>query len=195
MAKKISFSERFPLAGIFLVIAIALAIPLTTWSLNNVSTQTEQHAATATCTSTYGASCYKYSCPSGYISVSGTCGLMTDSACCTNKLPAATGLNTNITYCSTNNDYLFTFTWNRVPNATSYKVYYKINGSSSYSYRSTTYTSLTLDNQKDLGGKFKSGNYFLWYVRAANGSIYSLSTVMSTQYNSITKSCYPWTTQ
>ncbi len=45
MARKISFSERFPLAGIFLVIAVAIAIPLTTWSLNNVSTQTQQFAA------------------------------------------------------------------------------------------------------------------------------------------------------
>ncbi len=45
MARKISFSERFPLAGIFLVIAVAIAIPLTIWSLNNVSTQTQQFAA------------------------------------------------------------------------------------------------------------------------------------------------------
>lgn len=46
MAKKITFTERFPFAGLFVVIAIAFAIPLTIYSLNNVSTQTEQHAST-----------------------------------------------------------------------------------------------------------------------------------------------------
>jgi hypothetical protein len=44
MAKSSGFMKRFPHAGIFFVIAVAFAIPLTTWSLNNVSTQTEQHA-------------------------------------------------------------------------------------------------------------------------------------------------------
>ncbi len=45
MAKSIKFRERFPHFGIFLVIAIALAIPFTVWSLNNIQTQTQQYAA------------------------------------------------------------------------------------------------------------------------------------------------------
>lgn len=46
MAKKSNrFTDRFPHFGLFLVIAIALAIPLTVWSLNNVSTITQQEAA------------------------------------------------------------------------------------------------------------------------------------------------------
>jgi len=48
--KSIGFRVRFPHFGLFLVIAIAIAIPLTVWSLNNVSTQTQQDAATYTCT-------------------------------------------------------------------------------------------------------------------------------------------------
>jgi len=49
MAKRgYGFADRFPHVGIFLIIAVTIAIPLTVWSLNNVSTQTKQHAATCT---------------------------------------------------------------------------------------------------------------------------------------------------
>ncbi len=51
MAKSLGFRKRFPHAGLFLIIAIILAIPFTVWSLNHVSTQTQQHAAyTYNCT-------------------------------------------------------------------------------------------------------------------------------------------------
>ncbi len=45
MAKTNDFAARFPHAGIFLVIAVAIAIPLTVWSLNNVPTNTQQFAS------------------------------------------------------------------------------------------------------------------------------------------------------
>jgi hypothetical protein len=50
--KSIGFRVRFPHFGLFLVIAVTLAIPLTVWSLNNVSTITRQEAATVTCPAT-----------------------------------------------------------------------------------------------------------------------------------------------
>ncbi len=45
MAKNTGFKKRFPHTTIFFVIAIAIAIPLTVWSLNNVSTNLSQEAA------------------------------------------------------------------------------------------------------------------------------------------------------
>lgn len=45
MAKSIGFRNRFPHFGIFFVLAVALAIPITTYSLNNVSTNLNQYAA------------------------------------------------------------------------------------------------------------------------------------------------------
>lgn len=44
MAKRVTFSDRFPFAGLFIVIAIALAVPLTVWSLNHAPTQTKNYA-------------------------------------------------------------------------------------------------------------------------------------------------------
>jgi hypothetical protein len=49
MARQVTISDRFPFAGLFIVIAIALAVPLTVWSLSNVPTQTNQQAATLVC--------------------------------------------------------------------------------------------------------------------------------------------------
>ncbi|HYM65131.1 MAG TPA: hypothetical protein VES68_01445 [Candidatus Sulfotelmatobacter sp.] len=43
MAK--SFNKRYPSFGIFLIVALMIAVPLTVWSLNNVSTNTSQYAA------------------------------------------------------------------------------------------------------------------------------------------------------
>ena len=55
----------------------------------------------STCT-TNGGSCYKYSCPStGYTQITGTCGLMTDSACC-KPIPTCTGsCQASSSYCNT----------------------------------------------------------------------------------------------
>lgn len=44
MVKKMSFNQRFPHFGIILVLAIAISIPLTVWSLHNASTQIQQEA-------------------------------------------------------------------------------------------------------------------------------------------------------
>jgi hypothetical protein len=99
-------------------------------------TNTQNHAATYsnTCTAVYGAACFKYNCPSGYFMVGGSCGAMADPACCTNKLPKATGGNTVVTICNFKGiEYdLLDFSWKTVPNATSYKVYYKFYGQSTY---------------------------------------------------------------
>ena len=43
--KSIGFRDRFPRFGIIVVMAIALAIPLTQWSLSHVPTQTRNYAA------------------------------------------------------------------------------------------------------------------------------------------------------
>jgi hypothetical protein len=88
--KSIGFRRRFPHFGLFLVIAVTLAIPLTVWSLNNVSTNTQQHAAGSNSTSQNILCGYpKYYCPNGF-----TCGH------CTGGIPSgSTSKSTKNTGC------------------------------------------------------------------------------------------------
>jgi len=60
-----NFSDRFPHFTIFIVIAIAIAIPLTVWSLKNASTNIEQLAQAPKC----GPNNQNPACPSDYICV------------------------------------------------------------------------------------------------------------------------------
>lgn len=76
-----SFNQRFPKFKWILFLAILITLPLTVFSVQKVSTSTEQHAASATCTAS-GGTCYKYSCPNGYAGISGTCGATRDAECC-----------------------------------------------------------------------------------------------------------------
>jgi len=173
MAKSNGFTSRFPNFGIFFVIAIALAIPLTTWSLNNVSTNTQQHAQTATCTAR-GGTCYKYNCPtSGYLLTSGTCGLMTDSACCLPKITSAPSGLTNISYtCKLysgdppSGGASVKVKWNSVSHANQYIVYWQIQNSSGGVVGSDNKTvsglSTTISASVLIPGKF------FWYVKGYN---------------------------
>lgn len=45
MAKSLGFKKRFPHTTIFLVLALAIAVPFTVWSVNNASTNIYQQAA------------------------------------------------------------------------------------------------------------------------------------------------------
>jgi hypothetical protein len=183
MARKgYGFSDRFPHFGIFLVIAVAIAIPLTVWSLNNASTNTRQYAQASKC----GPSNQNPSCPIDYKCLftannpllGGTCNL---SALNAPKNPRA---STSCQYNPDNpNIAVFSLTWNPVDNATDYKVY------GSYYYADQTnlvttkvgpYTATT--NSYTLTIPLPhNAKYFYWYVKANNASfkVTSASSVNS----------------
>lgn len=185
MAKK-SFNQRNPAFKWVFLFAVIAAIPLTLYSFNNTSTEIRSNAATtATCT-TNGGACYKYSCPTtgGYFEISGTCGAMTDSACCTNKLTVPSGLGSSQWYCKYGTPIVehdsANFWWNAVPNATSYTLFYRVY-SSVYSY---SYTAVNLGNttnylKSDIY-KNLNGRHIQWYVRASRGTVSSTSSPTTT---------------
>ncbi len=76
-----SFNQRFPTFKWVLLLAVVFALPLTMWSLNNVSTNTQQHAA-YTCSSLGGACTSNTICKmEGYGTISGgVC--TTGKVCC-----------------------------------------------------------------------------------------------------------------
>lgn len=182
---KMSFLQRFPHAGIIMVLAVVFAIPLTLWSFNNASTQTQEHAQTVsyTCTGN-GGTCYKYSCPSGNALIAGTCGAMADSACCISKLSAPTGLQSKQWYCKygtplTEHDTA-NFWWSPVKNATSYILYYRIYSNIyNYAYKSVSVGNTT---QKLIDNIYTNlnGRHIQWYVRANNSPLTSISPTTTT---------------
>jgi hypothetical protein len=187
VAKKYN-KNHYPKLRWVLLLALAISIPVTIWTFNTAPTETRSNAATLAC-GTAGGACYKYSCPSGYFSISGTCGSMADSECCTNKLAKPKGLTTDELKCIVSGtEYdLFHFHWNKVPYATSYTVYYKIYGASSYNSKSTTNTDLAITSYKNLNGR-----NLQWKVKATRGSISSTSDVYYT--DPPVKDCYWMTT-
>lgn len=186
MTKK-SFNQKNPAFKWVFLFAVVAAIPLTLYSFNSISTETRSDAATYTSTcGTNGGGCYKYNCPTsgGYFQISGTCGAMTDAACCANKLAAPTGLNSSQWYCKFGTPTVehddANFWWDKVPNATSYTIFYRIY-SSVYNY---TYNSVPIGNQtsylKPDIYKNLNGRHIQWYVRAYRGSLSSTSSVKIT---------------
>lgn len=167
---KTSFLQRFPHAGIIMVFAIVLAIPLTVWSLNNVSTQTEQQAqSTSTCTSNGGV-CYKYWCPNGMAKIQGTCGALADPACCTGTLSAPTGVKAYSWYCNINGveHDTINFNWSKVTYANQYVIHHRIYSTDNrYSYNTITVNGASsvnyLYNTKNLNGR-----RIQWYLTAKN---------------------------
>lgn len=167
--KSYGFRQRFPFAGLFLVIAVAVAIPLTVWSLNNVSTITNQQAQTPKC----GANNLNPTCPTGftcrYVSnnplFGGTCVLESLST------PANLTIATNCKYNASNpNDATIILNWDKVDNATGYTLYgnyYYLNQGklvnvmlSPYTTSNNSYT-LTIPVPKEV-------KQLYWHIKAAN---------------------------
>ena len=184
MAKTVTITDRFPFAGVFFVIAVALAVPLTVWSLNHAPTQTKQQAAGYTC----GANNQKPTCPAGY-ACSYIQGNPTFGGTCY-TLAVPTGLHTDAKICKPGNgtEYdLLDFNWKAVSGALTYRVYYKVYGTSTYSYKDTTSSELVVASYKNLNGR-----HIQWYVRASSGTAYSVSSVYVT--STPTPDCYWMTT-
>lgn len=177
-----SFSSLDSFTKIFLIFTF-LAITITPYFVTNSQTLV-QHAATVTTTNTCatnGGACYKYSCPTtgNTVLIPGTCGTMTDSACCTTKtLAKPTGLSSVVWYCKFGTPIVehdtVNLTWKPVPYATGYTVYHRLynvgdyvaknlSGNSNYTYMYNT----TLLN----------GRRVQWYVVAKNS--YSLASSRS----------------
>lgn len=188
MAKK-SKNLRIPGVKVILLFALVASLLIGVWSLNNVPTETRSDAATTSCGSKGGA-CYKYNCSAGYTRISGTCGNMADSACCTKtSLSKPTKLKTNYSYCKLSGSST-TYTnanleWyhSDMKYSTSYVVYYrKYNSGASY-------ISVTIPKSKFDGMDPNYGTYFFhptglsksskiqWYVTAKN--IYSGASAKS----------------
>lgn len=179
-----SFNQRFPAFKWLLLLAITLTLGLTVWSVQNVSTQTQQHAATAYTCGSNGGACYKYACPSGATLMSGTCGAMADSACCAMQPPTPTGLKSNSWYCKFGSPIVeydtINFNWGATQYATNYTLYWRIysttnaytyNAVSLSGYNNTTY----LLNTKSLNGR-----HLQWYIKAANAYYSSKSSTYTT---------------
>lgn len=195
MAKK-SFNERVPAFKYIFLFALVVSVPLTMWSLSSAPTETRSSAATvaATCTSTYGAACYKYSCPTtgGYFEVTGSCGSMTDSACCTAKLATPSKPEAKQWYCSFGTPVVehdsIGMSWNKVPYATSYTVYHRIYTSDNrYAYK-----ALAVGNQTSYiynGYTKLNGRHIQLYVVAYRGSVKSANSPVKITDSPIFESC------
>lgn len=189
MAKKgYGFSDRFPHFGKILFLALVLSLGISVWSVQKAPTNTQQEAATTTCSiSSNGGECYKYNCPTGYASISGTCGVIADSACCTSKVLAKpTNLKSYASYCKSGSpivEYdIINFNWDPVKYAIRYTLYHRIyNSGNAYStislsgYSNTTY--LLSNKYKNLNGR-----RIQWYVKAANDYGSNISSTYTTPY-------------
>lgn len=125
----------------------------------------------STCT-TNGGTCYKYSCPSGYVSLSGTCGTMTDSACCAATVTSApTNLSSAYSACTVTTS---TFTasiylsWGSVSRATGYNVYYYDYNTSTGEKVSSWSKKVTGTSTNITGISIGRGLRFFWYVKGYN---------------------------
>jgi hypothetical protein len=170
MAKKgYGFADRFPHFGIFFVIALTLAIPLTVWSLRNTPTNFTQQAQALKC----GPSNQNPSCPTNF-----QCNFINNNSllggtCSLNALNAPINLKSSAT-CKYNQDSpniaVFNLSWDNVGNATSYKIY------GDYSYFNTADLAninvgpyITNTNKHTLTIPLPHGvKFFYWYVRAYN---------------------------
>jgi hypothetical protein len=165
------FSKRFPNFGLFLVIALAIAIPLTVWSLKNASTNIEQFAQAPKC----GPNNQNPSCPSDF-KCSYTAGNpILGGNCALKTLKPVKNLKSNST-CEYNSDgpnnTEFTLTWDRVQNANSYKIYgnyYYIDQGSLTNVRVGPYSATNNSGIIDIPIP-QNVKFFYWYVRAYNTS-------------------------
>ncbi len=175
MARKgYGFSDRFPHVGLFFIIALILAIPLTVWSLNNASTNFIQQAQSFKC----GPFNNNPACPPGFKCEYNANTAVLGGSCNLVALPAPTGLTT-ASSCISNlgmpNQATFSLSWNRVNYATGYRVYgnyYYFDGKNLSDVKVGPYRTDT--NSYTLNLPLPRGvSNFYWYTDAYN-SVYNV---------------------
>ena len=185
-----SLNQRFPKLKWVLLLAVLITLPLTVFSVQKVSTSTEQHAAVEAATTTttcaqLGGGCFYGQCSNGYFQVQGTsssiCNPNGNYVCCTNKLSKPTGLKAYSSYCKRSGTEYDTinFNWSHVRNATSYTLYYRVYASG------TSYTAVNISgyyNTAYLLTRYKNlnGRHIQWYIKASNGYTSSTSDILTT---------------
>lgn len=117
-----SFNQRFPKFKWVLMFAVILALPLTVWSVNNVSTNTQQHAYIPPGDGGGPA-------PTGVKITSAPTGLKSTTRCTTNS--------------SGKKVYTFLYTWKSVPIADNYQV---------VSYAKKSNGTVTTEESKPFSG-------------------------------------------
>lgn len=171
MAKGNKFKTRFPHFRIFIVIAVAIAIPITLWSFNNAPTNYQQFAQAPKC----GPNNQNPTCPTDYKCTYIANNPLFGGNCALKTLKAVKNLLSDHS-CKYNfngpNDANFTFSWDKVQNANIYKVYgnyYYVNQGSLVNVKvgpyNTTFNSTTINIPVPHDVK-----YFYWYVRPYNSS-------------------------
>ena len=196
MAKS-AFQKRFPYGRLFLLVAILIALPIVLWSVQKAPTQTQEHAAAATC-ATYGGTCFYGQCSGSNFPVQGVSSSICNSngyyVCCAGKLLAATGLKDYSSYCtpansSTESD-LINFNWNRVRSADKYILYYKLYGNDSKGNPYPTHSlSVAQDTQSVIAALVKMtnnhGRNVQWWVKALK-NYYPSATSTSAKKTTLT---------
>lgn len=168
MAKSGSGPSHF---GKILFLALVLSLGITVWSFQKAPTNIKQFAETPKC----GFTNRNPACPPGYECVYATNNPLFGGNCALKTLKAAENLKSKSSceYNSDNpNNAVFSFTWNKVQNITSYKVYgnyYYVNQGNLINTRvgpySTSVNSATIYIPVPHNVK-----YFYWYVKPYNSA-------------------------
>lgn len=195
-----SFNQRFPKFKWVLFLAVLITLPLTVFSVQKVSTSTEQHAAACVSAGQVCGDAMAADCCAG-LSCSafnrGTC--VTNAYCSTEnnrdciygctptssggncksapKLAAPTGLKSYSSYCKISGvEYdTINFNWNAVNNATAYTLYHRIYTTKYSTGDLSSYTSVTRSGNSNTlylySTKSLNGRRLQWLVVASNSSL------------------------
>lgn len=168
MAKNGSGASRF---SKILFLALVVSLGITVWSVQKAPTNTEQFAEGLRC----GFNNQNPSCPTGYQCIYTNNNPFFGGNCALKTLNAAQNLKAKH-FCEYNSDnpnnVVFSFSWSRVQNVTSYKVYgnyYYVNNGNLTNTRvgpySTSVNSATIYIPIPQDVK-----YFYWYVKPYNSN-------------------------
>jgi hypothetical protein len=169
--KGYGFSDRFPHFGLFLVVTLAIAIPLTVWSLNHTSTVFVQQAQIPRC----GSNNSNPSCPVDYSCIYTNNNAILGGNCMLKYLKSPSNLKYSAT-CQYNpdipNQAELSLSWNSVDNANGYKIsgsYYHLDQGNLNNIKIGPYGTFT--NSYTLSIPLPHNvRYFYWNVEAYNSS-------------------------
>lgn len=171
MAKTEGYKNRFPYAGLLLLLAVILAIPLTIWSLYYAPTNTQQQAQSFVC----GPKNQNPSCPADFRCGYTSGNTLLGGKCILKTLHAPTYLKSYAT-CKYNqngpNEATITFSFSKSLYATSYVIngnYYYVNQEKLVTVKVNPY--YTSGNIHTITIPLPKGvKYFYWTVKAANST-------------------------